>query len=181
MTDRDKKTIRIAIIGIAIYLSIFGGVKLWKKGATGRDDSEKLAKRAAQLQSDLRAQENKILLYEKLTELYKLDPRKIKKESLVADASAAIQTAAQQGGIKLGPLRETAGRATSRELSTIQVEGSGQVTAALGLIHRLQTLGFPLIIDQVQLSPAQGQPGQLKISLTVIILNYDQWKETPNA
>ncbi len=181
MTNRDKKTIRIAAIVIVVYLAAFAGIKLWKKGGSGRDNHQKLARRAAELQAELRAQENKVLLYEKLSDIYQLDLGKLKKDSLAADASAAIQKTAQQGGIQLGPLRETPGRPKGRELTTIQVEGTGPVPAALGLIHRLQTLGFPLVIDQVQFSAAPNRPGQLKVSLTVIILNYDQWKEGPSA
>lgn len=203
MTDRDKKTIRIATIGIAIYLVAFFGFKMWRKGATGRDDYQQLVKRAQQLQEQVRAQENKVLLFEKLTNLYQLDPRKIKKETLVADASAAIQSAAQQGGIQLGPLREAPARSSGRELTTIQVEGTGQSSAALAYLHRLRTLGYPLIIDSVQIGPPQaqggrggpgggppgmmpgmmppGRPGMVKINLSITILNYDQFKKGPNA
>ena len=206
MTERDKKTVRIAGIGIAIYLVAFFGFKMWRKGATGRDDYQQMVRRAEKLQNEVRAQENKVLLFEKLTELYQLDPRNIKKETLVADASAAIQTAAQQGGIALGPLREAPARSTGRELTTIQVEGTGQATAALALLHRLRTLGYPLVIDSVQIGPPQaqggprgsgpggpgggpppgmggppGRPGMVKINLSITILNYDQWKEAPNA
>jgi hypothetical protein len=182
MTERDKKTIRIAGIGVAIYLAIFFGYKMWKRGGAGQDDYETLAKRATQLQAEVRAEENKALLFDKLSDLYKFDPRKLKKETLVADASAAIQSAAQQGGIQLGPFRESPARNSGRELTTIQVEGSGAVPSALGLLHKLRTLGFPLQIDAIQFGPAQNRPGQVKINLTITILNYDQFKEgAPNA
>jgi hypothetical protein len=181
MTERDKKTIRFGGVIVVIYLACFFGFKAVKKGKSRREDYAALVKRAQSLQDEVRAQENKALLFEKLTEATKLDPRKIKKQTLVADASAAIQTAAQQSGMQLGPLRETPGRGSGRELSTFQVEGTGPVPAALGLLHKVKTLGFPLIIDSVQFSPAQNRPGQLKVNLTVIILNYDQFKEGPNA
>ena len=182
MTERDKKTLRIGAIIVVIYLSGFFGYKTLKGGKSGREDYAALVKRAQALQGQVREQENQVLLFEKLSTSSKLDPRKIKKETLVADASAAIQSAAQQGGIQLGPIRETPGRgSTSRELSTFQVEGTGPVPATMGLIHKLQTLGFPLIIDSVQFGPAQNRPGQLKVNLTVILLNYDQFKEWPNA
>jgi hypothetical protein len=182
MTDRDKRTLRIGAIVIVIYLVGFYGVRTFKRGEASRTDYQALVRKAQQLQDDVRAQENKVLLFEKLSEASKLDPRKLTNETLVAQASAAIQNAAQQGGIALGPFRETPGRPSSRELSTIQIEGTGPVPATMGLLHKLQTLGYPLIIDSVQLTPAQNRPGQLKMNLTVIILNYEQWKkETPNA
>jgi hypothetical protein len=218
MTERDKKTIRIGAVIVAIYLAGFYGIRGFKRGESGRAEYQKLVRQAEQLQEEVRAQETKVLLFEKLSEIYKFDPRKLSKETLVAEASAAIQTAAQQGGVAIGPIRETPGRGSARELSTIQVEATGPVTAAMGLLHKLQTLGFPLIIESVQLTqpsagggpgrppgmPSGGPPvmmeggppmmmmppmmggrgggGALKMSITLILLNYDQFKaEGPNA
>ena len=64
----------------------------------------------------------------------------------------------------------------------MQVEGMGQVTAIVTFLYRLGSLGYPLIVDSVQLTP-QPQPGMVKVSLTITILDFDQWKkeETPNA
>src|SRR3954451_2415809 len=154
---------------------------MWKKGASGRDDYLTLVRKAEKLQEEVRGLENRALLFDKLSELYAFDPAKIKKETLVADASAAIQGAAQQGGIQLGPFRESPARSTGRELTTIQVEGSGPVSSALGLLHKIRTIGYPLLIDSVQITPAQGRPGQVKVNVTITILNYDQFKEGPNA
>jgi hypothetical protein len=203
MTARDKRTLRIAAILVAAYLVIFYGVDLWRKGEKGRADYAQLLKKAQQLQQEKLAQENKALLFDKLSETYHLDPRKISKDTLVADASAAIQTAAQQSGVRLGPLRETPGRPNARELSTLLIEGNGPIAAALTLMHKIETLGYPLVIDSIQINQGGGgggpggprgmpgmppgmggggPPGQLKLNFTVVILNYDQWKtEAPHA
>ena len=183
MTQREKRTIRIAAIGIAIYLLLFFGFRGWKRVEASREEYQKLAAEAQKIRGELPPYENRVLLFEKLSEAYQLDPRKLKAETLVADASAAIQNAARQGGIQLGPIRETAGRATGRELSSIQVEGMGPVPAALALLHKLQTLGFPLVIDQLQLTPESPRPGMMKMNLTIVILNYEAWKTggRPNA
>ena len=183
LTAREKRTIRIAAIAIAIYLLLFFGFRGWKRMEAGRAEYERLAQEAEKVRRELPPYENRVLLFEKLSEAYQLDPRKIKKETLVADASAAIQNAARQGGIELGPIRETAGRASGRELSSIQVEGAGPLPAALTLLHQLQTLGFPLVIDQLQLTPESPRPGMMKMNLTIVILNYEAWKtgERPNA
>jgi len=209
MTARDQRTLKIGAILVAIYLVGFYGVQFFRQGEKSRTEYQQLIKKAQQLQQDKLAQENKVLLFDKLSAAYHFDPRKIAKDTLVADASAAIQTAAQQSGVKLGPLRETPGRNNARELSTILIEGSGQIAAALSLIHKIQTLGYPLVIDSVQITQGGGgaggpggprggggmppgmppgmggmggPPGQLKMNLTVIILNYEQWKtEAPHA
>ena len=100
----------------------------------------------------------------------------------MADASAAIQKAATTGGIKLGPVRESPARASNKELASMQLEGIGPVAGVLGLLSRLESLGYPLVVDTVQITP-QNQPGSVKLSLTIVILDFDQWKneKVPNA
>jgi hypothetical protein len=101
----------------------------------------------------------------------------------VAEAAAAIQNAARQGGLQLGPMRETPGRATARELSTFQFDGMGQLPAALTLVHKLNALGYPIVIDSLQLTQEGKQPGMLKFNMIVVILNFEQWEKgkAPNA
>jgi hypothetical protein len=112
-----------------------------------------------------------------------MDPAKLSNASLVADASAAIQKAATTGGVQLGPIRETRARASSKELTTMQLEGSGPVTAIVTFLHRLESVGYPLIVDSVQLNPEASKPGMVKVTLTITILDFEQWKkeEAPNV
>jgi hypothetical protein len=62
----------------------------------------------------------------------------------------------------------------------MQLEGSGPVPAVIAFLSRLESVGFPLVIDSVQLTPDM-RPGQMKLSLTLVILDFDQWKEPPHA
>jgi hypothetical protein len=57
----------------------------------------------------------------------------------------------------------------------MQFEGSGPIPAVTGLLNRMQSLGYPLIIDSVQITP-DNRPGMVKVSLTIVILNFDRWK-----
>jgi len=111
-----------------------------------------------------------------------MEPQKSSKATLVAEASAAIQKAAGSGGVQFGPIRESAARASAKELASMQFEGSGSVSSVMTLLHRLQTLGYPLIIDSVQMTP-ETRPGMVKVHLTIVILDFEQWKngELPNA
>jgi hypothetical protein len=95
---------------------------------------------------------------------------------VVAEASSAIQKAAQGGGFQVGPIREAPAHASGRELASIQFEGSGPVKGAVGLLHRLESVGYPLIIDSAQFTADPMRPGQLKVKLTVVILDFEQWK-----
>ncbi len=116
-------------------------------------------------------------------EEFHLDPAKLSKASAVAEASSAIQKAAAAGGVQGGPIRESPGRSSSKELASIKLEGSGQLPAVTSFLHRLESVGSPLIIDSVQITPDNMRPGMIKLSLTIIILDFEQWKngEIPNA
>jgi len=183
LTARDRKTILYAGIAIGLYLLLFFGFKTWKRLEQSRAEHQRLLARVQSEQQEARNHENRALLFEKLSAQYRLDPRKLPQETLVAEASAAIQAAARQDGFELGPVRETPGRASGRELSTIQFDGLGPVSAALGLAHKLQSLGFPILVDSLQLTPEPQRPGMLKLNITLVILNYAPWKNAggPNA
>jgi len=72
-------------------------------------------------------------------------------------------------GREPGPVRESPARPSSKELASMQIEGTGPVPAVMGMLSRLESVGYPLIIDSVQLT-TDMRPGQLKLSLTILIL-----------
>ncbi|HZV36715.1 MAG TPA: hypothetical protein VFB72_19215 [Verrucomicrobiae bacterium] len=181
MTAREKRTLRYATIFIAIYLALFAAFQVFKFGSQKRAEYNDLVARAAELKAEVKLYDDKIAVVQKLMEKYKMDPAKLNRSSLVGESSSAIQQAAMGSGFALGPIRETQTRASGKELATIQFEGSGPVKAAVGLMSRLETLGFPLVIDSAQISSDPMRPGMLKLKLTVIILDFEQWlKEEPS-
>jgi hypothetical protein len=66
-------------------------------------------------------------------------------------------------------------------LATMQLEGSGQIPAVLSFLAGLNTIGFPLVVDSVQFTADNSRPGQIKMSLTILILDFDQQKVTKEA
>lgn len=183
LTHREKKTVRYAAVGLAIYLALFGGFQVWKMFEQRRSDYLQLVAEAQNLKLDVRRREARLAHVKLLMEAFHLNPARLTRATIVAEASSAIQKAAQSSGLQLGPVRESPPRTSSKELASIQLEGSGPVPATLGLFQRLNTCGYPLIIDSVQLSSDPMRPGQVKFNLTVIILDFEQWKsaETPHA
>jgi hypothetical protein len=177
LTSQEKKTIRIAGIGLAVYLVLFFGVRGWRSLEARRVEYQKLVSESERVKREWRAFENRILLLDKLKETFQLDPAKLSKASLVAEASAAIQRAATAGGVQLGPIRESAARGSSKELVSMQIEGVGPVPAMMTLLHRLETLGYPLIVDAVQINGEPAKPGMIKVNLTIVIIDYEQWKK----
>lgn len=176
MTTREKRTVRIAGTAIAIYLVLFFGLRVWKNLESRRENYQRLVRDAGRLRREIEPYERRNADVAKLKETFRIDPLKLSRTTLVADASAAIQKAAQAAGVQLGPIRETAARATAREMTSVQLEGLGPVPAILGLLHRFETLGYPLVFDSIQLSSDPTKPGMLKLNLTIVILDFEQWK-----
>lgn len=179
LTDQEKRTIRIAAIGLAIYLVAFAGFHAWKKLETVRAEYQQLQRTAQQLKRDLQPLENRMLLVQKLRQNSNVAFEKLSRSTVVAETSAAIQRAAQSGGVQLGPIRETPGSTAARELAAMQLEAIGPVPAILTLLHRLDTLGFPLAIDSVQINVEPARPGMVKLTLHLVIIDFEHWKQEP--
>ncbi len=175
LTDREKRTIRIAAAAIVIYLGLFYGVRGWKSLESARLEYRELVTEARNVNQDLRDHENRILLLEKLKGTLRIDPSAYSRNTVVAETSAAIQKAAQAGNIALGPIREGPGNPASGERATMQLEATGPVDPVLTLIHQIEALGFPLIIDSVRITPEANQPGSVKVNLQIVILDFDRW------
>ncbi len=183
LTERDRRTIRFAAIGLGLYLAVFGGWQTF--GFLGRRHVEyrKLQHEAAQLRTQYELYGSRVTRLERLMETFQMDPARLAKNTLVAKAAAALQQSAASGGLQLGPIRESLNRGSERELGTFQLEAMGQVPALMAFLHRLRGLGFPLVIDTLQVSSDPARPGMIKVSLGLILLDYEQWdkKEVPDA
>ncbi len=176
LTAHETRTIRMGAALLLGYLLLFYGVRGWKALEARRTSYQKLVQEARKVKDEFALYEAKAQRIDELKEKYHIDLAKLPKETLVADASAAIQRAAMSGGVQIGPIRESAARPSAKELSSIQLEAMGQVPQLTAFLHSLQTLGFPLIIDSMQLGSEPNRPGPLKLSLTIIILDYEQFK-----
>ncbi|MFO1488036.1 MAG: hypothetical protein U1F65_06130 [Verrucomicrobiota bacterium] len=183
LTDQEKKTVRYAGIFIGAYLVLFGGLKVWNFFDRQRTEYRRLVVEAQNLKAEVKRYEGKIAVTTNLMERFRLDPAKLNRSTIVAEASAAIQKAAKEGGFQLGTIRETPGRPSGREIGSIQLEGFGPVQATMTLFNRLETCGYPLVIDSAQISLDPTKPNQTKLNLTIIILDFDATKkpEVPRA
>jgi hypothetical protein len=184
LTDQEKRTIRIGTVLVAVYLALFFGKPIWKHFATRAEAYQTQVAQAKSMRQVVQAYEDKALVVKKLMEEFHMDPATLKRATLVAETSAAIQKAAGAGGLQTGPIRESSGRSSAKEAATIQFEGSGPVPAVLALLHNLQTLGFPVVIDTLQLTADPKNPMALKVSMTILVLDFEAWKkkeEAPNA
>ena len=170
-----------AALGLCLLVSVlFQGGKLLERH---RSQYGALLRQAQELKQEIRLYNDKAAAAQKLVDTYKLDPMKLRKATEVAEASAAIQKAIASSGVGVGPVRESSARPANKELATVQVECTGPVPSVTGMLKRLETVGYPLIIQNVQLTPLPNPPGQMKVNLTIVILDFEQWKKegSPNA
>ena len=183
LTDHEKRTIRIASILIGVYLVIFVGWRGWASLSAKRKEYKTMLEQAQAKQKELQLYSDKADKIKDLMEKFKMDPAKLSRASVVAGASDAIQKAGKSGGVQFGPIRETHGRSSAKELGSIQLEGNGQLPAVMKLLHNMESLGYPIVIDSVQITPNMMRPGMVKLNLTVIIMDFEAWKTkgAPNA
>lgn len=177
ISERDQRTLRFAGIGIALYLVLFYGVLGWKKLEARRASYEQLKRDAQGVAQMMDPYETKLLLIEKLRGTSGVDPSKLTRETVVALASADIQKVALSSRLKVASIREAPGSSTGRELAAMRMEAVGQVKSVMGLLHQLKTVGYPLVIDSMELTQDKRRPGNLKVSLQLVILDFEQWKK----
>ena len=160
---------------VSTYLLLFGGVRVGKFFEHRRADYLQAVAETRLLKSQVGADTDEAALVKKMMDDFQLEPATLSSNSVVAGASAAIQKAITGSGMQPGPIRESAGRASKKEIASIQFETTGQVAGVMSLIHRLPLLGYPLVIDSIQLTADPMRPGQIKLAVTVLVLDYQQW------
>jgi hypothetical protein len=184
LTNQEKRTIRLGAILVSVYLVLFFGRLTWKYFDARRAEYRERVQEAQNLRREIAPYQDKVMIAKKLMEDFHIDPLKLHRSSVVAEASAAIQQAATAGGIEAGPIRESPGRPSTKEVASIQFEGSGPIPSVMALLHNLESLGYPLIIDTLQFSADPRKPNAVKVNMTIVVLDFEAWKKkeaTPNA
>jgi len=180
LTVRDRRALKIGSLCILVYLVLFFGFQGGKFFTRKRADYLRLVQQARELQQEIQPYRDKAEVVKKLMESYKLDPAKLSRATVLAQANAAIQTAAVGQHLQVGPVRESPARPGNRELGAMQLEALGPVPALMSFLRQVDRLGFPLIVESLQISSDPARPGPVKMSLTIVILDFDQWKKEAN-
>jgi hypothetical protein len=176
LTPKEKRTIRIAAIGVGVYLLLFYAPGLRGFFTERREAYDKLVQQARDLRDVIKPYEDKASTAESLMERFRMDPARLNRSSVMAEASAAIQRAAAAEGVGVGPIRETPGRPSAGEAGTIQFEGTGPIVSVMHLMHALDRVGAPIIIDSVRFTSPQGMPNGIRANLNIQVLDFDHWK-----
>ena len=172
LTDREKRTLKFGGAALLLYLVLLYGVKGVKALEGKRSEYRSLLSSAVTLREEALLEREKARVLKELRESLRIDLDALKPETAVGEASAAIGKAAQACGIQLGPTKETRGRSSSRELGAIQIDGQAPAAAAVRFLHGIKSLGFPLVVDSLQLNPVAKAPGQVQFTVSVVVLDF---------
>ena len=185
LSPSEKRTIRIGAVVVGACLVFFCGQQVWKLFAGQNAEYKRLLAEADTLRGELKPYKGKTEDVKTLMERFHMDPNRLSRTSVVAEASAAILKTAASSGVQIGPTRETAARQSNKEIASIQLDCTGQISNLLGFLHRFESIGYPIIVDSVQLSSDPSKPGNLKMHVGLVILDFEQWKAEertpPNA
>ena len=176
LTAQEKRTVRWGAIALGVYLLAFAGWQICKGLGRQQSQYQQLLAEAQNLRRKVELYRIKVQHIQKLMEDFRMDPARLSRVSVLAQASAAIQTAALGGGVQIGPIRESPARPSTKELGSIQLEAAGPAPALLKFIQQTHSLGYPLIIDTMQIGSEPSRPGQVKLNLTIILLDFEQWQ-----
>ncbi len=176
LTDRDKRTLRVASVLTVLYLAVFYGSQGWRALRTWEDSYEQQKIQAEQLTLRLLKKKKKHKQVRELRKSIGIDLHKLDEKTLVGEARVAIQAIATAHGVGLGPSKETPTRSGAKELAVIHLEGQGTVSGISKFVHSLPLLGFPLSIERLVFKPDQKKPGHMSFTLSVVILSIKAWK-----
>lgn len=172
----EKRTVRYGAAVVAAALALLCLVKVLKFFGHQRAVYVQMVTEARQLRAESHLDADDAAVIQKIMTDFQCDPATLSTNSAVAGASAALQNAASSGGVKPGAIHESPGDG-AESLATIQFEGSGDIPSVMALLHRIPLLGYPLVIQSLQLNSDPQRPGHLKLDMTINVLNFESWKE----
>src|SRR5438445_8555861 len=151
LSKSEKRTIRIGATIVGVCLALLGAQQIWKFFSSQNAEYKKLLAQTDNLRAELKPYKGKVEDVRTLMEKFRMDPNHLSRTSVVAEATGALLKTATSSGVQLGPIRETAARQSNKELASIQLDCIGQVPNLLAFLHRLESVGYPIIIDSLQL------------------------------
>ena len=176
LSEKDRKTLKYGALIIVVYLSLFYGRSILAMFEGSRVQYFEQWEEARDLGDLFASYENKGLKVEKLRHQYQLNVNQLSSTNLVGQAGRSIQELVKQSEYKLGQIRETLGGGGNGIAATFQLEANGPLKSLMPLLHRLQTTGYPLIIESLSLRTDKRKQGEVQWSATVIVLDYSKWK-----
>lgn len=170
LAARERRTLKLAGAFLAIYLLALGATKGWRALDAAHVELAVLEQEALALETEQLRAAQRLRELEQLRTRWSAATTGLDTATVVAGARAAIENAARQLEVQLGPSRESSGSHDGRPAHLIQFEGVATVAATMTLIHTLGTLGYPLAVHRLQLGTTGQEAGKVKLGLQIAVL-----------
>lgn len=180
LNDREKRTITIAVIGLAAYLAIFYGRGFYDSLEEKRHAYEQAKLDAMTVNTKMLREIHKQKKLIKLRAAYPLELDQFDEPTLVGDARVALEQLGRRAGASLSISREMPGRSRANEAAVFNVSGGGKPAAVALLLHIIGRSEYPWLVQNVEIK-AQKKPGTVRYSFTAALLKYDTWEQPADA
>jgi len=174
LSDREKRTIRIAGIALGAYLVLFTAHKVHSALEGERRAYDTLRQEADTLRIRLLKETRKRARLQGLRDHWKLGVDRLALDTVVGDARVAIEKAARACRVGLGFAREAPGRARAHVLAVFQLSGSGKTDAVAKFFDQISRTGYPVLLDTIHLK-AMKAPEMVTFSFSVSLVDYVNW------
>jgi len=175
LSDREKRTIRIAAIAVGAYLILFLGHKTYSALEGERTAYQTLRQESDAVHIRLAKETRKRARLKALWNHWRLDVDRLALDTVVGDARVAIEKAAKACGVGLGFARESPGRARAHVLAVFQLSGSGQTESVAKFFDQITRTGYPVLLDTIHLKTTTKQPEKVTFSFSVSLVDYLNW------
>jgi len=161
---------------VVIYLLLLSGWKAYRYLEEKREAYQVAKLEAEETKLRVYRQEVKARRFRHLKKSWNLNFDKLKPETLVGEAREAILKAAQVAKVHIGSSRESHRASSARELATIQLAGEGSTMSVVNFLQSLRGLGYPIVLDHLQINIIDQKPGHVTLTLNILVMNFNAWK-----
>jgi len=173
LTAREKRTVKIGVSALLGYLALFYGFKGFQAAEAWRGRYEQAELACSAVERDILRERAKAQRLEKLRSVFRFEPDRQRPETVVGDVRVQLQKLSQQAGFALGSSKESPGRPDGKELAVLELEGLGPTLSAIRFLDAARTIGYPLVVDRMEWKTGGLPPGQVRLTLGVVVLRYE--------
>ncbi len=181
LNAREQRIVKWALVLVPLYLLLFYGLAGVRALEEQRKEFGNIQLEAEEVELRITKEAKKYKRLKRMREEWSLHLKELNTATLVTSAREAVQSAASKCGVGLGNSQEM-GRGNNNDLlRVIQMQGSGKTEAVLRFLYLCPRLGYPLLLDNLQIKGVPGKPGRLTLTFSLAIVNTDRWKEKSDA
>ncbi|MEM7233224.1 MAG: hypothetical protein AAF517_13695 [Planctomycetota bacterium] len=175
LNAKEQRTVKLGLGVLIVFFGFHYGNVTWTYLEGRRDAFSTISTEREALASKIELEKEKIAQVDSLRAELGVDLSKLDSDTVVPESLTAIRQTAGKHSIALGKHREVQDSTKSNHLARFYFEAKGETQSMTQFIHDLGRLPWPFVIDRLDLD-AGKQPGHVRLSIEIRILNYADWK-----